>query len=210
MILDSKNLTKEDMILFGKWKEINPHSSEAEIQLMIDELMSCVELYVTHPKPRGYGGAPVINDCTSSMLCGFEALGRCGRMDVVSDILDKLIEGKEHLKGPDYCMWIAHIQRCVDGFRGTGNFAKVFSLNSRAFQVYFENERATPNQIVRIAEGLKDADENLKKQFEQMAVEYKGAVYGLYEALYKADDFGFDDEGEVEDNSILNAIKNMQ
>ena len=44
--------------MFGKWKEINTHSSEVEIQAMIDELMPCVELYVTHPKPRGYGGAP--------------------------------------------------------------------------------------------------------------------------------------------------------
>lgn len=196
--------------MFGKWKEINTHSSEAEIQAMIDELMPCVELYVTHPKPRGYGGAAVINDCTSSMLCGFEALGRCGRMDVVSVILDKLIDGKDHLKGPDYCMWISHIQRCVDGFRDTGNFAKVFSLNPRAFQVYFESERITPNQIVRIAEGLKCADDTLKKQFEQMAIEHKGAVYGLHEALYKKDDFEFDDDVAGEENSILNAIKSMQ
>lgn len=197
------------LIMFGKWKEINANSSEAEIQAMIDELMPCVELYVTHPKPRGYGGAPVINDCTSSMLCGFEALGRCGRMDVVSDILDKLIVGKDHLKGPDYCMWISHIQRCVDGFRGTGNFAKVFSLNPVAFQVYFESDRAMPNQIVRIAEGLNGADDTLKKQFEQMAIEHKGAIYGLHEALYKRNDFEFDDV-EEEENSILNAIKNMQ
>lgn len=196
--------------MFGKWKEINTHSSEAEIQAMIDELMSCVELYVTHPKPRGYGGAPVINDCTSSMLCGFEALGRCGRMDVVSAILDKLIDGKDHLKGPDYCMWISHIQRCVDGFHDTGNFAKVFSLNPRAFQVYFESERVNPNQIVRIAEGMKCADDTLKKQFEQMAIEYKGAVYGLHEALYRKDEFEFDDDIEGEENSILNAIKSMK
>ena len=195
--------------MFGKWKEINANSGEAEIQAMIDELMPYVELYVTHPKPRGYGGAPVINDCTSSMLCGFEALGRCGRMDVVSDILDKLIVGKDHLKGPDYCMWISHIQRCVDGFRSTGNFAKVFSLNPRAFEVYFESERATPNQIVRIAEGLNDADAILKKQFEQMAIKQKGSIYGLHEALYKRNGFEFDNT-EEEENSILNAIKNMQ
>lgn len=196
--------------MFGKWTEINEHSSEQEIQGFIDELMSYVDLYVTYPKPRGYGGAPVINDCTSSMLCGFEALGRCGRMDVVSDILDKLIEGKDHLKGPNYPMWISHIQRCVDGFHSRGNFQKVFSLNPRAFEIYFECDRVTPNQIVRIAEGLNSADDILKKQFEQMAIEHKGAIYGLHETLYKRNDFGFDDDVEEEENSILNAIKNMQ
>ena len=196
--------------MFGKWKEINEHSSEQEIQGFIDELMSYVDLYVTYPKPRGYGGAPVINDCTSSMLCGFEALGRCGRMEVVSDILDKLIEGKDHLKGPDYPMWISHIQRCVDGFYSRGNFEKVFLLNPRAFEIYFECDRVSPNQIVRVAEGLKDADNSLKKQFEQLAINHKGAIYGLHDALYKSDELGFEDELEEEENPILKAIKNMQ
>jgi hypothetical protein len=41
--------------MFGKWTEINEHSSEQEIQGFIDELMSYVDLYVTYPKPRGYG-----------------------------------------------------------------------------------------------------------------------------------------------------------
>ena len=196
--------------MFGKWKEINEHSSELEIRGFIDELMSYVDLYVTYPKLRGYGGAPVINDCTSSMLCGFEALGRCGRMDVVSDILDKLIEGKDHLKGPDYPMWISHIQRCVDGFHSRGNFEKVFSLNPRAFEIYFECDRVSPNQIVRVAEGLKDADNSLKKQFEQLAINHKGAIYGLHAALYKSDELGIEDELEEEENPILKAIKNMQ
>ena len=33
---------------------------------------------------------------------------------------------------------------------------------------------------------------------------------GLHETLYKRNDFGFDDDVEEEENSILNAIKNMQ
>ena len=33
--------------MFGKWKEINEHSSEHEIQSFIDELMPYVDLYIT-------------------------------------------------------------------------------------------------------------------------------------------------------------------
>ena len=99
--------------MFGLWEEINENSSEEEINAFVSELMEYVDLYVTFPKPRGKGGAPVTNDCTSSMLCGFEALGRCKRMDVVIEIVEKLEAGKEHLKGPNFEMWMGHIRARV-------------------------------------------------------------------------------------------------
>ena len=193
--------------MFGKWKDINSGSSEETINLMIDELMLYVNIYVAHPKPRGYGGAPVINDCTSSMLCGIEALGRCGRMDVVSIILEKLIDGREHLKGPDYSLWMSHIQRCVKSNCSENNFEKIFELNPKAFEVFFECERTTPNQIVRIAESLANSSDSVKKKYEQLAIKYKGTIYGLHETLYRTDKAGYIEENET---PILNAIRNMQ
>ncbi len=117
--------------MFGKWSEINENSSEKEIEQFYDELLAIVDDYTTFPKPRGKGGAPFINECTSSIMSGVEALGRIQRMDLVIQILDKLAENKEHLKGPNYEMWIGHIKRCAKGDsvqKAKENYAKLHDL----------------------------------------------------------------------------------
>ena len=194
--------------MFGLWKDIDENVSESVFAEFVNELMDKVNLYVTHPKPRGLGGAPVINDCTSSMLCGLEALGRCRRMDIVSDILDKLIEGKDHLKGPDYVLWMSHIQRSVDGYFRDGNFAKLFELNPKAFEVYFSCERTSSREILMLAKGLKTADISIRKRFMEMAEEHKGVIMNLQETLFEEHEFICDNE-KKEENPILAAIKKM-
>ena len=96
--------------MIGRWMEVTENSSAEEKEAFYKEFMEVVDDYTKFPKPRGKGGAQFINECSSSMLSGFEALGRIQRMDWVAEAIDKLEIGKEHLKGPSFEMWIRHIR----------------------------------------------------------------------------------------------------
>ncbi len=101
--------------MLGRWEKITEDSSDEDIEAFFYELMQVVDDYIEFPKPRGKGGAPFINECTSSILSGFKVLGRLERMDWALEILNKLEKGKEHLKGPSYELWIMHLKGQAKG-----------------------------------------------------------------------------------------------
>lgn len=199
--------------MFGIWREIDKNTPKKEFDEFWNQLKDYVDLYVTFPKPRGKGGAPVINECTSSIESGLKALARAGKVDLVSDIFDKLVEGKEHLKGPNYTMWY---ERTMNWLREIDpNYCvTLFYLNKKACETFIRAKTTSINNIIDVAKCLyKVQDDKVKMEYTLFVYSIRGGFIEMDQSIYFQGEDGSEDyiiDTPIEDPTpILHAIEKL-
>lgn len=82
---------------------------EDDQAMFIQQLLEIVDAYTSGKKPTGY--SKYINNTASEILQGVEVLSNLNRMDVVAQILLKLMEGRKNIAGPTYDAWMTRLLR---------------------------------------------------------------------------------------------------
>ena len=163
---------------------------KADNEQYIQGLMQDVEVYTTFPKPRGKGNAPNINRMSAKIGESFEILARMGRLDVISQILNKFVAVKDILKPVAYSTWMHMVYSSLE----SDDIYKLYKMNKEVFAAWLE-EKLHEHEIIDFTEKLCEHcsyEEYL--EFRDMVISRHGFVEGL--------DDCFDSKSEYEDNDL--------
>ena len=88
------------------WEEYSGEPLDEENEEYIQKLKEDVILYVTFPKPRGYGGAPTINGISAEISESLSILSKWGRMDVLAWVYKKFAAVHSILRPVRFSTWM--------------------------------------------------------------------------------------------------------
>ncbi|MCD7956578.1 MAG: hypothetical protein LUG93_12720 [Lachnospiraceae bacterium] len=110
-------------------------ASEVKEEAYITELLADVKIFITFPKPRGYGGAQNFNRISSEIRESFDILSKKDRIDVIVQIINMLYEVRDKLKHITFSMWMSQAAFCAS----EEACLQIYKNNKALFRAWLES-----------------------------------------------------------------------
>ena len=176
------------------WEEYSGEPLDEENEEYIQKLKEDVILYVTFPKPRGYGGAPTINGISAEISESLSILSKWGRMDVLAWVYKKFAAVHSILRPVRFSTWMIELEDLEPD-----HLAWLFQNHPEIFKTFILDEWTSEYDLCRVGQVLAESKEM------NTYLDYRDMVWGFYlgwnpskePRLYSEDGLSLDSDGEL-------------
>ena len=179
---------------WNSWEEYSGEPLDEENEEYIQKLKDDVILYVTFPKPRGYGGAPTINGISAEISGSISILSKWGRMDVLAWIYQKFAAVHSVLRPVRFSTWMIELEALEPD-----HLAWLFQNHPEIFKTFVLDEWTSKYDLCRVGQVLAESQEI------GAYLDYRDMVFKFYPGwnpskeprLYSEDGLSLDSDEEM-------------
>ena len=179
------------------WEEYSGEPLDEENEDYIRKLKEDVILYVTFPKPRGYGGAPTINGISAEISGSISILSKWGRMDVLAWISQKFAAVHDILRPVRFSTWMIELENLEPD-----HLAWLFRNHPEIFKTFVLDDLTSEYDLCRVGQTLAECEDiGAYLDYRDMVLEfYPGWNSSKEPRLYSDEGFSLDVDEESTDD----------